>query len=73
MRNTSGRVIMSTSKDGGYTWLDTNQVSELKHGYSQLSVIKYSKKINGKEYIVFQGNQNQDKVVMLCAVMENYF
>lgn len=55
MRNTSGRVIMSTSKDGGYTWLDTNQVSELKHGYSQLSVIKYSKKINGKEYIVFSG------------------
>ncbi|MFC1171065.1 exo-alpha-sialidase [Pasteurella multocida] len=55
MRNTSGRVMMSTSKDGGYTWIDTQKVDALKHGYSQLSVIKYSKKINGKEYIVFSG------------------
>ncbi|HDR1806769.1 TPA: exo-alpha-sialidase [Pasteurella multocida] len=55
MRNTSGRVMMSTSKDGGYTWTDTHKVEALKHGYSQLSVIKYSKKINGKEYIVFSG------------------
>ncbi|MDO5054940.1 MAG: exo-alpha-sialidase [Pasteurella oralis] len=55
MRNTSGKVIMSTSKDGGYTWVNTEKVNELNHGYSQLSVIKYSKKINGKEYIVFSG------------------
>ncbi|HDR1335271.1 TPA: exo-alpha-sialidase [Pasteurella multocida] len=55
MRNTSGRVMMSTSKDGGYSWIETKQVPELNHGYSQLSVIKYSKKINGKEYIVFSG------------------
>ncbi|HEA3271899.1 TPA: exo-alpha-sialidase [Pasteurella multocida] len=55
MRNTSGRVMMSTSKDGGYTWTETQKVEALKHGYSQLSVIKYSKKINGKEYIVFSG------------------
>lgn len=25
MRNTSGRVMMSTSKDGGYTWIDTQK------------------------------------------------
>ncbi|SPY33610.1 exo-alpha-sialidase [Pasteurella canis] len=55
MRNTSGRVMMSTSKDGGYTWTDTQKVDALKHGYSQLSVIKYSKKINNKEYVVFSG------------------
>ncbi|MGR6981432.1 exo-alpha-sialidase [Testudinibacter sp. P27/CKL/0425] len=55
VRNNSGKVIMSTSKDGGYTWSDTEKVADLKHGYSQLSVIKYSKKINGKEYIIFSG------------------
>lgn len=55
MRNQSGKVMMSTSKDGGYTWVSTEKINELNHGYSQLSVIKYSKKINGKEYIVFSG------------------
>lgn len=55
MRNQSGKVMMSTSKDGGYTWVSTEKINELNHGYSQLSVVKYSKKINGKEYIVFSG------------------
>ncbi|XWY20583.1 exo-alpha-sialidase [Bisgaard Taxon 45] len=59
MRNTSGKVMMSTSKDGGYTWVDTKQVEKLDHGYSQLSVIKYSKKINGREYIVFSGQSEK--------------
>ncbi|MGC6406889.1 exo-alpha-sialidase [Bisgaard Taxon 45] len=55
MRNTSGKVMMSTSKDGGYTWVNTQKIDALNHAYSQLSVIKYSKKINGKEYVVFSG------------------
>ncbi|MDP9499608.1 exo-alpha-sialidase [Bisgaard Taxon 45] len=59
MRNTSGKVMMSTSKDGGYTWVDTKQVEKLDHGYSQLSVIKYSKKINGREYIIFSGQSEK--------------
>lgn len=25
MRNKSGKVMMSTSKDGGYTWIDTQK------------------------------------------------
>lgn len=55
MRNNSGRVIMSTSKDGGYSWVDTQKVEELHHGYSQFSVIKFSKRINGKEWLIFSG------------------
>ncbi|MFD1806926.1 exo-alpha-sialidase [Pasteurella oralis] len=55
MRNQSGKVMMSTSKDGGYTWVSTEKINELNHGYSQLSVIKYSKKINDKEYVIFSG------------------
>lgn len=59
MRNQSGKVMMSTSKDGGYTWVDTKKVEDLNHGYSQLSVIKYSKRINGKEYIIFSGQSRK--------------
>ncbi|HDR1224848.1 TPA: exo-alpha-sialidase [Pasteurella multocida] len=59
MRNKSGKVMMSTSKDGGYTWIDTQKIDALNHGYSQLSVIKYSKKINGKEYVIFSGQSRQ--------------
>ncbi|TCP95355.1 BNR repeat protein [Cricetibacter osteomyelitidis] len=55
MRNNSQRVIMATSKDGGYTWSKTETIDALKHGYSQMSVIKYSKRIDGKEYIIFSG------------------
>ncbi|URH92178.1 glycoside hydrolase [Pasteurella multocida] len=55
MRNTSGRVMMSTSKDGGYTWTETQKVEALKHGYSQLSVIKYSKENQWKRiYCLFR-------------------
>ncbi|MGC6360429.1 sialidase family protein [Bisgaard Taxon 45] len=59
MRNKSGNVMLSTSKDGGYTWVRTMPIAELTHGYSQLSVLKYSKKINGKEYIIFSGQSQQ--------------
>ena len=53
-RNTNGLVRISTSKDGGYTWQNKSDFNEeLLDPYSQLSVIKYSKRINGKEYIIF--------------------
>ncbi|HDR1444956.1 TPA: exo-alpha-sialidase, partial [Pasteurella multocida] len=29
MRNKSGKVMMSTSKDGGYTWIDTQKIDAL--------------------------------------------
>lgn len=50
----STKVIISTSKDKGYTWQKTYQEDDiLLEPYSQLSVIKYSKKINGKEIVLF--------------------
>ncbi len=53
-RNQTGNVRISTSQDGGYTWLaDTVFDDVLLDPYSQLSVIKYSKLINGKEYVIF--------------------
>lgn len=53
-RNLSGKVVISTSKDGGYTWTNNKIVDDiLLDPYSQLSVIKYSKRINGKEIIIF--------------------
>ncbi|MDG6882447.1 Sialidase A precursor [Phocoenobacter uteri] len=54
MRNSSGKTMMATSKDGGYTW-SAPQQTPIDHGYSQLSIIKYSKKINGKEILIYSG------------------
>ncbi|QIM63231.1 hypothetical protein A1D29_08030 [Pasteurellaceae bacterium Orientalotternb1] len=56
MRNASGKVLVATSKTGGFSWLpEIEKVTELNNPHSQLSVIKYSKKIDGKEYILFSG------------------
>ncbi|MDH2924185.1 Neuraminidase (sialidase) [Nicoletella semolina] len=53
-RNQVGLVRVSTSKDGGYTWQkEADFPEELVDSYSQLSIIKYSKLINNKEYVVF--------------------
>lgn len=53
-RNLNGNVQISTSKNGGYTWLPERQFdSVLTDPYSQMSVLKYSKLINGKEYVIF--------------------
>lgn len=54
-RNRSGAVIISTSHDGGMTWDKGMRLKEtaLLDPYSQMSVIHYSKLINGKEYLVF--------------------
>ncbi len=53
-RNYSGSVKISTSHDGGRTWDSTIQTDKtLWDSYSQMSVIKYSKLIDGKEYVIF--------------------
>ncbi|WP_439294133.1 exo-alpha-sialidase [Lonepinella sp. BR2882] len=53
-RNHSGKVKISTSHDGGYTWNSTIESDQtLLDPYCQMSVIKYSKLIDGKEYVVF--------------------
>lgn len=50
----SNRVLISTSRDGGYTWINSHHIDDvLLEPYSQLSVIKYSKRINGKEMVIF--------------------
>ncbi|MGX2947240.1 exo-alpha-sialidase [Frederiksenia canicola] len=50
----STKVVISTSKDGGYTWQNSYHADDiLAEPYSQLSVIKYSKKINGREVVIF--------------------
>ncbi|TCJ97924.1 autotransporter-associated beta strand protein [Volucribacter psittacicida] len=53
-RNMGGKVVISTSKNGGYSWTNQKIVDDiLLDPYSQLSVIKYSKRINGKEIVLF--------------------
>lgn len=53
-RNLAGKVRISTSLNGGMSWLADKTFDEtLLDPNSQLSVIKYSKRINGKEYVIF--------------------
>ncbi|BFU61060.1 MULTISPECIES: exo-alpha-sialidase [Rodentibacter] len=54
-RNRTGAVVISTSHDGGMTWDKSAYLREaaLLDPYSQMSVIHYSKLIDGKEYLVF--------------------
>ncbi|QLB18248.1 exo-alpha-sialidase [Mannheimia granulomatis] len=48
------KVVISTSKDGGYSWTNSKVLDDvLLDPYSQMSVIKYSKRINGKEIVIF--------------------
>ncbi len=49
MRGNTGKVNVSTSKDGGYTWQNTTTIN-IPEVYCQLSVDHYTK--NDKEYIV---------------------
>lgn len=54
MRNTGGHVRIATSFDGGATWdPDVYEDENLKEPYCQLSVINYSKKIDGKNAVIF--------------------
>ncbi|MGC6248941.1 exo-alpha-sialidase [Bisgaard Taxon 45] len=55
MRNTSNQVKVATSETGGYTWSKIEDI-DLPHSYSQISVIPYSKLINGKEYLLLSGS-----------------
>lgn len=61
-RNLSGSVNISTSKDGGFTW-QKEVVADgiLLDPYSQMSVIKYSKRINGKEYVLFANPHSSNR------------
>lgn len=53
-RNLAGKVRISTSYDGGYHWAAEKTFDQaLLDPDSQMSVIKYSHKINGKEYVLF--------------------
>lgn len=54
MRNTGSYVRIATSFDGGATWdSDVYEDSNLREPYCQLSVINYSRKIDGKDAIIF--------------------
>ncbi|MBS5951176.1 MAG: FIVAR domain-containing protein, partial [Clostridium sp.] len=54
MRNTGAYVRIATSFDGGATWdSDVYEDLNLREPYCQLSVINYSRKIDGKDAIIF--------------------
>lgn len=56
MRNGIGKVMVATSKTGGFSWLpELEQIDELNNPHSQISVLKYSHQIDGKTYILFSG------------------
>ncbi|WP_373766731.1 exo-alpha-sialidase [Glaesserella sp.] len=61
-RNLNGSVNISTSKDGGFTWQKEVVADDiLLDPYSQMSVIKYSKRINGKEYVLFANPHSSNR------------
>lgn len=66
MRNTSGKVKVATSHDGGETWSDVKQIPEIYDAYCQLSVIHYEK--DGKEYVALMNpggsGRNNGKVYL---------
>lgn len=75
-RNRTGAVIISTSRDGGMTWDKGAKLREaaLLEPYSQMSVIHYSKLIDGKEYLVFanpHANQRRNGKAWLGEVQED--
>lgn len=77
-RNRSGAVIISTSRDGGMTWDKGARLREaaLLDPYSQMSVIHYSKLIDGKEYLVFanphaSSNPRRNGMAWLGEVQED--
>lgn len=54
MRNTGSYVRIATSFDGGATWdSEVYEDTNLPEPYCQLSVMNYSKKIDGQDAIVF--------------------
>ncbi|WP_386693308.1 MULTISPECIES: exo-alpha-sialidase [unclassified Lonepinella] len=68
-------VTISTSHDGGYTWENSAVIDDvLLDPYSQMSVIKYSKLIDGKEYVVFanpHASTRTNGMAWLGEVQEN--
>lgn len=63
MRNTGSYVRIATSFDGGATWdPDVYEDKVLEEPDCQLSVINYSKKIDGKDAVIFSNpNSSNDR------------
>ncbi|MPQ42991.1 sialidase domain-containing protein [Clostridium tarantellae] len=54
MRNRNGYTRIATSFDGGETWDEHVELDkDLREPYCQLSVINYSKKVDGKDALIF--------------------
>ena len=75
MRNTGDFVKIATSFDGGQTW-DSNVIEDrnLREPYCQLSVINYSKKIDGKPAIIFSNPNSTSRsngTVRVGLISEN--
>lgn len=75
MRNSGNRVRIATSFDGGATWDDDVVRDEaLAEPYCQLSVINYSKKVDGKDALIFSnpnaGNRSNG-TVRIGLITEN--
>ncbi|MCE9656858.1 exo-alpha-sialidase, partial [Clostridium celatum] len=75
MRNTGSYVRIATSFDGGATWdADVYEDRNLPEPYCQLSVINYSKQIDGKDAIVFAnpaGSGRSNGTVRFGLISEN--
>lgn len=51
-RTNKGNVLVSTSNDEGMSWQSSDFDPELLNSYTQLSAIKYSHRVNGKNYVL---------------------
>lgn len=63
MRNRCGYVAIATSFDGGETWYkDVHLEEKLPDPYCQLTVINYSKKIDGKDALIFANAASNTRI-----------
>lgn len=62
MRNLTGYLNIATSFDGGATWDETVEKDRnVLEPYCQLTAINYSKKIDGKDAIIFANPDNKTR------------
>lgn len=75
MRNTGSYVRIATSFDGGATWdAEVYEDKNLPEPYCQLSVMNYSKKIDGEDAIVFanpKGSGRTNGTVRFGIIKQN--
>lgn len=63
MRNRGGYAAIATSFDGGETWhKDVHLEKKLPDPYCQLTVINYSKKIDGKNALIFANAASNTRI-----------